>query len=106
MSDRVAGYSGLVESVANRFHSRHILAESDDLIQEGLIAVWQALEKGVEPGPEYIRNRMKDYVRKLHRESRQPAEENVEFQDDRGHEPSAYSPREKASRAMEGLDEA
>lgn len=103
MNDRVAGYRGLVESVANRFHSRHILAESDDLIQEGLIAVWHALEKGIEPGPDYIRNRMKDYVRKLHRESRH--EETIQFDEDRALEASPYSGREKASRARADMDE-
>lgn len=70
-----------------------------------MIAAWQALEKGAEPGPDYIRNRMRDYVRKLHRESRQPAEENIEYQDDRDHEPSPYGPREKASRARVDMDD-
>jgi DNA-directed RNA polymerase specialized sigma subunit len=105
MDDRVADYRGLVESVARRYRSRHILAEEDDLIQEGLIAVWRALEKGIEPGPDYIRNRMKDYVRKLHRESRQPVEDSVEYEDDRAHDPSPYGPREKLARERAGLDE-
>jgi hypothetical protein len=70
-----------------------------------LIAVWRALEKGVEPGPDYIRNRMKDYVRKLHRGSRQPEQESVHFDDEASHAPSPYSRREQASRGQRGLDE-
>lgn len=104
MNDRVAGYRGLVESVASRYHSRHILAEYDDLVQEGLIAVWRALEKGDTPGPDYIRNRMRDYVRKLHRESRH--EETLPYDDERGTETSPFSTREGLSRARADLDEA
>ena len=57
-----------------------------------MIAVWHALEKGIEPGPEYIRNRMKDYVRKLHRESRH--EETLPYEDELGTERSSYSRRQ------------
>jgi DNA-directed RNA polymerase specialized sigma subunit len=96
INDRVAGYRGLVESVASRYRSRHILADEDDLIQEGLIAVWHALEKGIEPGPDYIRNRMKDYVRKLNRPSRH--EETVEYNDELGTARSPYTQREKEYR--------
>lgn len=63
-----------------------------------MIAVWRALEKGIEPGPEYIRNRMKDYVRKLHRESRH--EETLEYNDELGTERSPYSEREANTRRM------
>jgi DNA-directed RNA polymerase specialized sigma subunit len=96
LNDQVAGYRGLVESVARRYRSRHILAEEDDLIQEGLIAVWQALEKGVTPGPEYILNRMRDYTRKLNRPSRH--EDTEVYDDERGTERSPYSLRERLGR--------
>lgn len=105
MSDRVAAYRGLVESVANRYRSRHILAEYDDLVQEGLIAVWNALERGVEPGPGYVRNRLRDYVRKLNRPSRH--EETLAYEDELGDGTirSPYSAREKSHIAREGIDE-
>lgn len=61
-----------------------------------MIAVWRALEKGIEPGPDYIRNRMKDYVRKLHRESRH--EETLSYDDELGTESSPYSKREAETR--------
>lgn len=106
MSDRVADYRGLVESIANRYRPRHILAEFDDLVQEGLVAVWDALERGVEPGPEYILNRMRSYVRKLNRAGREPEEPNLSYSDSVGKDPSAYSDRERLARAGTGLDEA
>lgn len=40
-------------------------AEYDDLVQEGLIQVWQSLERGVTPATHMLENRMKDYVRWL-----------------------------------------
>lgn len=40
-------------------------AEPDDLIQEGLINVWQTLERGVTPSADMIENRMRDYIRWL-----------------------------------------
>jgi hypothetical protein len=61
-----------------------------------LIAVWHALEKGVEPGPDYIRNRMKDYVRKLNRASRH--EETQQYEDELGTARSPYGSREKEFR--------
>jgi hypothetical protein len=39
-------------------------AEEDDLVQEGLIQVWQNLERGVDP-LHYVEFRMKDYIRWL-----------------------------------------
>lgn len=62
-----------------------------------MIAVWHALEKGIEPGPDYIRNRMRDYVRKLHRESRHA--ETLPLEEDTMH-PDLASPY--SARAREG----
>lgn len=64
INDQVAGYRGLVESLAGRYVGRND-AERDDLEQEGLIAVWQALEKKVHPSAEVILARMEDYTRWL-----------------------------------------
>jgi DNA-directed RNA polymerase specialized sigma24 family protein len=44
------------------------MAEQDDLVQEGLIAVWVALEADVNPSKEVIQGRMVDYVRALGRQ--------------------------------------
>lgn len=40
-------------------------AEYDDLVQEGLINVWQTLARDVTPSADMIENRMRDYVRWL-----------------------------------------
>ncbi|MDE2103100.1 MAG: hypothetical protein KGL39_37995 [Patescibacteria group bacterium] len=68
INDRVAGYRGLVESIATEIaHYRTAIrvgADFDDLAQEGLIEVWEALEEGADPvNPERIRRRMIDYIR-------------------------------------------
>jgi DNA-directed RNA polymerase specialized sigma24 family protein len=44
-------------------------AEVDDLEQEGLIAVWQSLARGVTPTETFITNRMRDWVRWLKRQT-------------------------------------
>lgn len=64
IDDEVAGYRGLVESLAPRFVGRN-QAEFDDLVQEGLINVWETLEKGVTPKAEIIELRMLNWVRLL-----------------------------------------
>jgi hypothetical protein len=47
-------------------------AEYDDLAQEGLINVWQTLQRGVTPSAEIISARMKDYMKWLGALKRQP----------------------------------
>jgi DNA-directed RNA polymerase specialized sigma24 family protein len=64
MNGRVAGYRDLVESLARKFVGRN-QAEYDDLVQEGLINVWQTLERGVTPSAALIEARMLDWVRLL-----------------------------------------
>lgn len=64
MNGEVAGYRGLVESLAHKFVGRNG-AEYDDLVQEGLLAVWQSLERGVTPKAEILENRMKNWGRLL-----------------------------------------
>lgn len=69
MSHEVAAFRGLVESLAStRARTRRSIrvgAEYDDLVQEGLIAVWVALRDGEEPTARKIRDRMSRYVRML-----------------------------------------
>jgi hypothetical protein len=67
MSGRVAEYSDLVASLARR-HSKgstgtNVEAEYEDLYQEGLINVWQTLERGITPSAELIGARMTDWKR-------------------------------------------
>lgn len=72
MSDRVADYRGLVESLAEK-HSQSDAtagAEYDDLVQEGLIDVWQALSRGITPSAENIERRMIDWIRYQRRQRR------------------------------------
>jgi DNA-directed RNA polymerase specialized sigma24 family protein len=69
MNDRVAEYRDAVEAIALRVSRGAVAirngAEYDDLAQEGLIAVWQTLERGLTPAAHMIENRMIDYVRFL-----------------------------------------
>lgn len=64
MNDRVADYRGLVESLARKYVGRNG-AEFDDLVQEGLINVWQTLERGITPSTEIVGHRMENWVRLL-----------------------------------------
>lgn len=64
INGQVGAYRGLVESLAQRFVGRN-QAEFDDLVQEGLIFVWQTLEKGLKPAAGQIENTMRWWVRHL-----------------------------------------
>lgn len=64
MNGQVAAYRGLVESLAHKFVGREG-AEFDDLVQEGLINVWQTLERGVTPAADIIEKRMLSWVEYL-----------------------------------------
>jgi len=70
MNDQVAGYRGLVVSLADElgygehgWRSETALLSRDDLIQEGLINVWQTLLRGTTPSREVTLKRMLDYIR-------------------------------------------
>jgi hypothetical protein len=69
MNGRVAGYRGLVESSAHKLAAtrRAIRAgvEYDDLVQEGLLAVWQSLGKGRPPNAEHVEGRMRNWIKHL-----------------------------------------
>lgn len=66
-SAEVAKYSDLCADLARRLSEgpsgTSVEAEYDDLYQEGLISVWQALERGVTPSAAVIEARMKDWKR-------------------------------------------
>lgn len=68
-SAEVEKYFGLCESLAAslvRPGSRGINGvEYDDVLQEGLIFVWQSLLRGVQPKATLVRGRMVDYQRWL-----------------------------------------
>lgn len=70
---RVADYRPQVEDVARRLAgsraARDVGAEYDDLVQEGLISVWQALQRGVTPSMEVVLDRMKSWMRLLARQT-------------------------------------
>ena len=67
MNQAVASYCRLVDEVARGVEksraARQVRAEYDDLFQEGLIAVWQALERGVKPNSNVVRRRMLGWIR-------------------------------------------
>lgn len=63
---QVAAYLPLCDSLAKRFNGVGG-AEYDDLRQEGMIAVWQTLEKGLLPSRLFVANRMRTWIRKCRR---------------------------------------
>ena len=71
MSAAVGEYLGRCEVLASSLARRGTRgingAEFDDLVQEGLIAVWQSLEQGVTPSQAHMRARMLNYIRWLGR---------------------------------------
>ena len=66
MDEQIRGYRGLCERLARPLVGRNG-AELDDLVQEGLINVWRALEKGVNPSARIVQLRMLQYVKWLGR---------------------------------------
>jgi hypothetical protein len=69
MNDRVADYVTACEVLAGKLvkspGASQVGAEYDDLVQEGLIDVWQTLERGICPSADLIERRMRDYIRWL-----------------------------------------
>lgn len=65
-SEAVAAYSNVVKRLATRYVGI-ANAEYDDLYQEGLISVWQALGRGLSPSLGVIEGRMVDWTRFLRR---------------------------------------
>jgi DNA-directed RNA polymerase specialized sigma24 family protein len=72
MNNQVAAYQVHVEYLAKRLVG-FAQAEFDDLVQEGMIAVWQTLSRGLRPSTGVIEGRMIDWVRYLQRLERNDA---------------------------------
>jgi len=110
MNDKVRAYADLVESIAVELsrsrRAASVGAEYDDLMQEGLIAVWIALESGVETvGPQHIRFRMLNYMRWLGRHGNEDYEQMLPFDDELDTQRrSGLSKREAAGRTNLGKD--
>jgi DNA-directed RNA polymerase specialized sigma24 family protein len=62
MNSRVASYRATCEALAAPLVGRN-RAEFDDLVQEGLINVWQSLQRGVTPSKGLIERRMVNWIR-------------------------------------------
>lgn len=69
-SEEVAAYRQLVEDLAHRYVDLSVMCEYDDLVQEGLIAVWNSLAVGRPPSAEYVRLYMRFWRRQMERQRR------------------------------------
>lgn len=69
MNAAIAEYREAVEALALRVSRSpgaiRVGAEYEDLVQEGLIDVWQSFGRGVTPSAGIIENRMRTYIRWL-----------------------------------------
>jgi DNA-directed RNA polymerase specialized sigma24 family protein len=72
LNEQVTAYQSHVEFLARKYVGFGN-AELDDLVQEGLIAVWQTLSRGLTPSMTVVENRMLDWVRFLNRLQRNDA---------------------------------
>ena len=88
MNDQVAAYSGLVAHLAEKYAATRgakvASAEYDDLYQEGMIDVWQALERGVTPSTVTIENQMRKWIRTMRRQSHPAGSRPLSFDEARG----------------------
>ena len=69
LDDQLRAHQGLVESLADQL-SRRKPSERDDLIQEGLIECWRAIEAHEPITPEAVEKRMKKWLRYRGRQQR------------------------------------
>lgn len=69
-SQDVAKYQKLVNFLAYRYVDHSVMCEYDDLVQEGLIGVWQSLERGRPPSGEYIKLCMRGWRTRMERQRR------------------------------------
>lgn len=65
INNELAALLPRVERIALRYRRQ---ADFDDLVQEGWIACWQALEKGVHPTNDIIEGRMKNWLSYVRRQ--------------------------------------
>lgn len=79
-SAQVTPYVNLVERLARPYVGRFD-SESDDLTQEGLIKVFQALSKGKLPAKEHIRHGMRDWVKTMEYQTRYRRMNEVSFEE-------------------------
>lgn len=56
----------MIEAHALRFAGKRG-AEFDDLVQEGLLSVWEHLQRGARPSNQAVQNAMRDWSRKTAR---------------------------------------
>jgi DNA-directed RNA polymerase specialized sigma subunit, sigma24 homolog len=67
MNTVIAEHRGRVEALAVRLAKPGTRGrngvEFEDLVQEGLIDVWQSLSRGIRPSDQNIRRRMLDYIK-------------------------------------------
>lgn len=72
MEATVRSYCGLVATLAEKIaaspRAKQVGAEYDDIYQEGLISVWQSVQRGVNPAL-VVENRMRDWLRYLGRQN-------------------------------------
>jgi DNA-directed RNA polymerase specialized sigma24 family protein len=69
-SEGVAAYQGMVERLAYRYVDNGIGCEYDDLVQEGLIGVWQSLERDRPPSTPFIKLCMRNWRTRIERQRR------------------------------------
>lgn len=68
LDEQIRSYNPLVEALARRYTGNRYGAEFDDLVQEGLISVWQALDAGVNPSLNVMIFAMRNWVRTIRRQ--------------------------------------
>ena len=86
LSGEVAKYRDLVESLAARLVRPGRMTrngvEYDDLVQEGLIFVWQSLQNGAAPSADMTRKTMLAYARKMGAQKRGGTTEFVPYEEE------------------------
>lgn len=86
MSAQVAEYRGLCETLASRIvrpgRMSRTGVEYDDLVQEGMIFVWETLQRGESPSTPLVRGRMLNYVKKMGRDKRGGSTEIVPYNEE------------------------
>lgn len=69
-SEEVAAYQQLVEDLAHRYVDLTVMCEYDDLVQEGLVAVWESLRRDRPPSAEFIKLYMRGWRTRMERQRR------------------------------------
>lgn len=79
-SAQVASYSDLVSDLTRPYIGRFD-AEYDDLYQEGMEKVFEALRKGQLPAKEHIKHGMRDWIRTLEYQTRYRRMRDISFEE-------------------------